>query len=61
VTFKGAGHASNFVQIRHLLRIKLSWKFRKKILNIYNGSGAHPASYPIGTRGSFPQDKVAGG
>jgi hypothetical protein len=23
------------------------------------GSGAHPASYPIGTRGSFPGGKVA--
>jgi hypothetical protein len=25
-----------------------------------NGSGAHPASYPMGTRGSFPGGKVAG-
>jgi hypothetical protein len=24
------------------------------------GSGAHPTSYPMGTRGSFPVDKVAG-
>jgi hypothetical protein len=25
-----------------------------------NGSGAHPASYPMGTRGSFPGGKAAG-
>jgi hypothetical protein len=24
-----------------------------------NGSGAHPASYPMGTRGSFPRGKTA--
>jgi hypothetical protein len=24
------------------------------------GSGAHPASYPVGTRGFFPEDKAAG-
>jgi hypothetical protein len=27
---------------------------------IQNGSGAHPASYPMGTRGSFPGGKAAG-
>jgi hypothetical protein len=27
---------------------------------IQNDSGAHPASYPMGTRGSFPGCKVAG-
>jgi hypothetical protein len=27
---------------------------------VQNGSGAHPASYPMGTRGSFPGDKAAG-
>jgi hypothetical protein len=27
---------------------------------VQNGSGAHPASYPIGTRGSFPGGKAAG-
>jgi hypothetical protein len=26
---------------------------------VQTGSGAHPASYPMGTRGSFPGDKVA--
>jgi hypothetical protein len=25
---------------------------------IQNGSGAHPASYPMGTRGSFPGGKA---
>jgi hypothetical protein len=24
------------------------------------GSGSHPASYPMGTRGSYPGDKAAG-
>jgi len=28
---------------------------------VQTGSGAHPASYPVGTRGSFPGGKVAGG
>jgi hypothetical protein len=27
---------------------------------VQNGSGAHPASYPVGTRGSFPGGKAAG-
>jgi hypothetical protein len=27
---------------------------------IQNGSGAHPASYTMGTRGSFPGGKAAG-
>jgi hypothetical protein len=27
---------------------------------VQNGSVAHPASYPMGTRGSFPGGKAAG-
>jgi hypothetical protein len=27
---------------------------------VQNGSGAKPASYPMGTRGSFPGHKAAG-
>jgi hypothetical protein len=27
---------------------------------VHNGSGAHPASYPMGTRGSFPGGKATG-
>jgi hypothetical protein len=27
---------------------------------VQSGSGAHPASYPMGTMGSFPGGKVAG-
>jgi hypothetical protein len=27
---------------------------------VQNGSGAHPVSYPMGTRGSFPGGKAAG-
>jgi hypothetical protein len=28
--------------------------------HVLTGSGVHPASYPMGTRGSFPGSKVAG-
>jgi hypothetical protein len=28
--------------------------------SVQTGTGTHPASYPMGTRGSFPGDKVAG-
>jgi hypothetical protein len=27
--------------------------------HVQNGSAAHPASYPMGTRGNFPGGKVA--
>jgi hypothetical protein len=27
---------------------------------VQNGSGAHPVSYPMGTKGSFPVGKAAG-
>jgi hypothetical protein len=29
------------------------------LLSALSGSGAHPASYPKGTRGSFPEGKAA--
>jgi len=29
-------------------------------LRVQTGSGAHTASYPMGTRGSFPGGKAAG-
>jgi hypothetical protein len=28
--------------------------------SVQNGPGAHPASYPMGTRDSFPEGKAAG-
>jgi hypothetical protein len=28
--------------------------------HVQNGSGAHPASYPMGTRDSFPRGEAAG-
>jgi hypothetical protein len=31
-----------------------------KCENLYLGLGAHPASYQMGTRGSFPGGKAAG-
>jgi hypothetical protein len=42
------------------------FRFQKRAGNfslhhsVQNGSGSHPASYPMGTRGSFSEDKVAG-
>jgi hypothetical protein len=30
------------------------------IIFVQTSSGAHPSSYPMGTRGSFPGGKVAG-
>jgi hypothetical protein len=30
------------------------------LINVQIGSGAHPASYSMGTRGSFPRSKVTG-
>jgi hypothetical protein len=43
-------------------RVRFSARAGNSSLNhrVQNGSGAHPASYPIGTRGSFPGDKTAG-
>jgi hypothetical protein len=35
------------------------WDFFFFHRRIQNGSGAHPASYPMGTRGSFPGGKAA--
>jgi hypothetical protein len=34
-----------------------NFSLRHRVQNI---SGAHPASYPMGTRGSFPRGKAAG-
>jgi hypothetical protein len=31
-----------------------------QVHRVQNGSGAHPASYPMGSRGSFPGGKAAG-
>jgi hypothetical protein len=39
------GRGCNFFSLRH---------------RVQNGSGSHPASYPMGTWGSFPGGKVAG-
>jgi hypothetical protein len=37
---------------------KRHYRFQKNC--VQNGSGAHPASYPMGTRGSFPGGKAVG-
>jgi len=38
-----------------------TYQHKNKLIHhhIQNGSGAHPASYPMGTRGSFPWGKAA--
>jgi hypothetical protein len=45
-----------------LLMVKGKVKFGDFSLHhhVQNGSGAHPASYPMGIRGSFPEGKAAG-
>jgi hypothetical protein len=50
----------------NLLLLALCHKPNNAILNecvlrdrVQNGSGAHPASYPMGTRGSFSGGKAA--
>jgi hypothetical protein len=40
--------------------VKHMGKFTFIIIIIHNGSGSHPASYPMGTRSCFPGDKAAG-
>jgi len=36
------------------------FRFTVRNHSVQNGSGAHTASYPMGTRGSFPGGKAAG-
>jgi hypothetical protein len=35
-------------------------KHQLTVVRVQNGSAAHPASYPMGTRSSFPGGKAAG-
>jgi hypothetical protein len=35
-------------------------RFFSLLLSVQTGSGAHPASYPMGTGGPFPAGKAAG-
>jgi hypothetical protein len=37
------------------------WKDFSSSLRVQTGSGAHPVSYPMGTRGPFPGAKVRPG
>jgi hypothetical protein len=51
------------INVSIMLTIKIDSRQRQEIFflhNVQTGSGAHPASYPLGTGGSFPGDKVAG-
>jgi len=45
-------------QLQLYLTFTLSWIYLHD--RVQNGSRAHPASYPVGTRGSFLGSKVAG-
>jgi hypothetical protein len=63
----------NEMQAKYLMTFENYHKIHKESFNqhpagagnfslhyrVQNGSGAHPASYPIGTRGSFPGGKAA--
>jgi hypothetical protein len=42
------------------LEARLNFHGYKHLNRIQNGSRAHPAFYPMGTRGSFPGGKAAG-
>jgi len=45
---------SNKAKYRYLFSLSL-----EEVYRVQNGSGVHPASYPMGTRDSFPGDKAA--
>jgi len=36
------------------------WEFSRSHHHVQTGSAAHPASYTMGTRGSYPWGKAAG-
>jgi hypothetical protein len=57
----------NYVNLLKIFSIMSICKYNVKVFSsrhvhhhVQNGSGAHPASYPTGTRGSFPGGKAAG-
>jgi hypothetical protein len=62
-------HAGNSYDIMTLIQLD-EWGSRVRFSagagnfslhrRVQNGSGAHPASHPMGTRGSFPGSKAAG-
>jgi hypothetical protein len=45
---------------KHLQRLIRPFGYKFRPLLVQTGSGAHPASYPMGTGGSFSGDKAAG-
>jgi hypothetical protein len=62
---RGTGSVGFLNSIRFTLLYATSWTTGVRypadaVHSAQTGSGAHPASYPIGTRGSFPEGKVAG-
>jgi hypothetical protein len=48
------------INIRNPLKFTMT-QFLSVSTSVQNGPGAYPASYPMGTRGSFPGDKAARG
>jgi hypothetical protein len=46
---------SSFCSIASILDSRLSW-----VASIQTGSRPHPASYPMGTGGSYPEMKLPG-
>jgi hypothetical protein len=45
---------------RETLSAVSSYAFLKQVHRVQTGSGAHPASYPMGIKDSFPGGKAAG-
>jgi hypothetical protein len=60
ITLRKVGSASNEQDHNSFRRFPAGAANFSLHHRIQNGSGAHPASYPMGTRGSFPGGKAAG-
>jgi hypothetical protein len=61
----GDGGTSWLQRLTNILLLNISITLRQELVlslhhHIYTGSGAHPASYPMSTTGSFPVGKTAG-
>jgi hypothetical protein len=58
--FKCVLNVTNVCIFKNTGDVILNLVFIAFLHRFQNGSGAHPASYPTGTRGSFPGGKAAG-
>jgi hypothetical protein len=60
VTALGSSTILFSVRVTLGVRVLLEAGYFSPHHRVQTSSGVHPASYPMGTRGSFPGDKVAG-